>query len=87
MRRPISMTLDFAQGVGYIVFRVLAEGETVSATRIAPGTDVCADRDAAGEIVGIELLALDGETLELADRFARENGMAFPRRLDMLISA
>jgi hypothetical protein len=87
VRQPISMTLNFALGVGYVAFRALAEGETVSAARIARGAEVCVDRDATGEVVGIELLGLDGATLRLAADFARQNGLAFPRRIDELVPA
>jgi hypothetical protein len=78
MLRPVSNSLGFMDDVGYVAFRILAKGERVGGARIAAGVDVVVDRDAAGCIVGIELLQLDRETFRAAGRFARSAGLVFP---------
>ncbi len=78
MIKPISVSMNFADGVGYVAFRRLHEGERAHGSRIAQGADVVADRDTSGAVVGIELLGLDTATLDAASAFALENGLEFP---------
>jgi hypothetical protein len=87
MIKPISVSMNFADGVGYIAFRRLREGERAHGSRIAPGTEVVADRDTSGAVIGIELLGLDSATLDAASAFALENGLEFPLGIRALAAA
>lgn len=79
MTKPVSLSLDFTNGVGYVRYRDPRANEQVSGARLGDHVDVVVDRDPTGGIVGIELLGLDDETLAIADGFAQQNGLGFPR--------
>ena len=79
MRKPTSIEIDFAANAGYVYY--------VPRARVAETLDVwedgqvAADLDDAGNIVGIELLDFDDDTLERARTFAAEHDLAFPTNL------
>lgn len=79
MRKPTSIEIDFAANAGYVYY--------IPRARIAETVDVweqgqvAADLDDAGDVVGIELLGFDAETLEHARTFAAERDLAFPTNL------
>jgi hypothetical protein len=87
MTKPISVSMNFADGVGYIAFRQLREGERAHGSRIALGAEVVADRDASGTVIGIELLGLGTGTLDSAAAFPHDNGLEFPPGIRALAAA
>ncbi|HEX3549993.1 MAG TPA: hypothetical protein VHT53_06430 [Candidatus Elarobacter sp.] len=77
MLKPIQLRLDYDVGAGYLKYRNLADAEHV-ARNARISEDVIVDYTDADEVVGIELLAFDEETLDVARSFASRNGLLFP---------
>jgi uncharacterized protein YuzE len=77
VRRPVSVRVDLEVDVAYVGYRRLADEEHIARSeRISE--DVVVDYDAAGEIVGLELLGLDELALKPAREFASRRDLAFP---------
>jgi hypothetical protein len=68
MRNPISVSLDLEAGAGYVEY--LVDGEIVETLDVWRDGVVAADLDAAGNVVGIELLAFDVMAIDAARTFA-----------------
>lgn len=83
---PTSIEIDFEAGAGYIYYQ---SGEPSSARTVDVWHDgrVAADYDVAGNLVGIEVLGFDRETLERARRFAHAAGLSFPAHLEGVLPA
>ena len=79
VRRYIGLSVDLEAQAGYVRYRPLPAGEQVRSERVSDV--VVADYRADGELVGLELLALDAATMTQARAFAASNGLAFPRDL------
>lgn len=77
MLRPTSLRADYETGTGYLRYRTLPSNVKV-ARNARISDDVVVDYNDLGEILGIELLALDDEALSVARGFAAANGLAFP---------
>jgi len=80
MTKPIGVEVDLESKSGYVAYsdRRIAETHEVW----DEGT-IAADVDAGGEIVGIEMLQLDRDTLSRARRYAEEHDLIFPAMLDL----
>lgn len=76
MKEPISVDVDLTRGAGYVQYIEDCDiAETIDVWRDGRvAADVSDDR----EIVGIELLYLDAETLSHARGFAVQANLAFP---------
>jgi hypothetical protein len=79
MKRPIEVSIDLEAGAGYVEY--LADAEIVGTLDIWRDGQVAADLDDAEQVVGIEVLGFDEETLARARSFAHEHGLAFPENL------
>ena len=73
----IGLNVDFEAQAGYVRYRSLPDGERARSTRISE--DVVADYRENGELLGVELLALDDRAMAQARDFAAKHGLAFPR--------
>lgn len=78
MKKPRALDIDFEAGAGYIRY---ADGEVAGTIDVWEDGQVAADVDAADEVLGIEILGFDDETLAHARRFAHGRGLAFPVNL------
>jgi uncharacterized protein YuzE len=78
MRKPRALDIDFEADAGYIRY---ADGEVAGTIDVWEDGQVAADVDASNEVLGIEILGFDDETLAQARRFADERGLAFPVNL------
>ena len=77
MTRFIGIEVDLEANAGYVRYRQhekFGRNERV-------GQDVVIDYDDAGQIFGIELLALDDVALSAARKVAAAHDLAFPRDL------
>jgi len=73
----LQVRVDLGVGAGYVKYRALLPGEQIaSSARLTE--DVVVDYDAAGQVLGIELIALEPHAIESAGAFASQNGLAFP---------
>ncbi len=79
MTRYIALSVDLEVQAGYVRYRPLPPGEHARSKRIS--ADVAADYREDGELLGVELLALDDAAMTQARAFAAANGLAFPRDL------
>jgi len=81
MKQPIAFKAEFhpalQDGLGYIRYRRLAEGEHVART-MRVSQDVLIDFDSNEEVLGMELLALDETALAVARTCATEFDLALP---------
>jgi len=86
MRKPnVQQALGFTahldpaarDGLGYVVYRRLAPGEHVARTERV-SYEVRVDYDANAAVLGIELLALDDATFDVARAWAAEHDLGFP---------
>ena len=77
MTKPIAVTCDLEVEAGYVRYRVLPPGEKVTKTERI-GTGVVIDFDAAGDVLGIEVLGLDKATLAIAHGVAQARNLGFP---------
>lgn len=78
MIKPVGLQVDLETDAAYIRY---AEGEVAATIDVWQDGWVAADVDGAGQVLGIEVLDLDLETLEHAREFARARGLAFPDSL------
>ncbi len=80
MHDPIAVNLDREVQAGYVRYRRLAPGERVARTQRF-GDDVNVDYNGANDVLGIEILAFDKPTLDVARAVATKHGLAFPPNL------
>lgn len=78
MIKPVGLQVDLEMDAAYIRY---AEGEVAGTIDVWEDGWVAADVDGAGQVLGIEVLDLDIETLEHAREFAHTRGLAFPDSL------
>jgi uncharacterized protein YuzE len=80
MKKPTSVEIDIQHRLGYVYYQESSKkvAETIDVWREGR---VAADLDDAGNVVGIELLGFDDNTLEHARKFAAEHELAFPTNL------
>jgi uncharacterized protein YuzE len=77
MLNPIQFRMDYEVEAGYLRYRPLPAGQHVARTqRISD--DVNADFDAAGQVLGLELLAFDEVAFNAARVFAEAHDLVFP---------
>lgn len=77
MLKPIQFRVDYEVEAGYLRYRPLPIGEHVARTqRISD--DVNVDFDAAGQVLGLELLAFDDVAFNAARDFAESHDLVFP---------
>jgi hypothetical protein len=79
----IGLNVDLEAQAGYVRYRSLPDGEHARSKRISE--DVVADYRENGELLGVELLALDDEAIAQARDFAAKHDLAFPRNLGAAI--
>lgn len=79
MKQPIEVRVDFEAGAGYV--RYIGDVEVAGTLDVWHDGQVAADLDGAEQVVGIEFLGFDEETLARACAFAHERGLAFPKNL------
>lgn len=82
MTLPIEVKVDLEANASYVRYRRLLPGEHVAETvDVVDDGSVAADVDARGNILGIELLGFNGDTMITAQKFASDHDLAFPRDL------
>ena len=79
MTHFIAVSVDLEAQAGYVRYHALPAGERARSKRISE--DVVADYRENGELLGLELLALDGAAMDQARTFAASRNLAFPRDL------
>jgi uncharacterized protein YuzE len=80
VKLPTSVEIDIEEQFGYVYY-VEDNPEVCETVDVWQEGRVAADLDAAGNVIGIEVLGLDSETLECARRYAAEHDLAFPDSL------
>lgn len=80
MTMPTEVKIVLEANVGYVLYRVLPDGDRVART-LRVSTDIAVDFDAGDAVLGIEILAFDADVLEAAREFAVSQQLAFPRDL------
>lgn len=78
MIKPQTVDVDREVEAAYVRYGKGVVAETLDIWE--EGT-VAADVDAAGNVIGIEVLGFDEETLSHARAFAQEHDLAFPSRI------
>jgi hypothetical protein len=79
MKQPINVRTDPSVRAAYVEYSLALSVNTVDLTKTG---SVAYDVDAAGNVVGIEILGLDHpEQIEIARAFAASHDLAFPRDL------
>lgn len=76
MRQPIEVKVDRVNALGYV--RYIADREVAGTLVVWDDGWVAADVDDDGEVLGIEVVGLDSETLSRARAFAESRGLHFP---------
>ena len=84
MRMPTSIEVDLENRVGYVYY--VSEPKVSETIDVWQEGRVAADLDASGNVLGIEVLGLDEETLERARAFAAAHRLAFPIKLADVLS-
>ncbi len=85
MDKPIEIRVDAVANAGYVRYR---NGEVDETIDVHPTGAVAADVDVDGNVIGIEILAVDREELlVLAAQYATARGLAFPRDLAGVFAA
>jgi len=79
VKRYIGLSVDLEAQAAYVRYRPLPAGERARSKRVSE--DVAVDYREDGELLGVELLALDDAAMAQAKAFAIANGLAFPRDL------
>ena len=77
MTVPNNVELDLDAKAGYI-----RDGEIAGTVDVWRDGRVAADVDADGNVLGIEILSFDAETLSKARTYAMEHGLAFPANIN-----
>jgi hypothetical protein len=78
MRQPLSVKIDRELNVGYVKYT--NDGKAAKTVDVwEDGWGVMVDFNAAGEVMGIELLSLSDEAVQRAAEFACRQGLEFPR--------
>ncbi len=85
MTHFIAVSVDLEAQAGYVRYHALPDGERARSKRISE--DVVADYRENGELLGLELLALDGAAMAQARTFAASHDLAFPRDLSGALSS
>lgn len=79
MKQPINVRTDLSVRAAYIEYAPALSVSTVDLTKTG---SVAYDVDAAGNVVGIEILDFDRpERIDIARAFAESHDLAFPRDL------
>jgi len=86
MKKPLRAEIDFETRAGYIYYAAV-QGHVTTTLDVWDHGRVAADLDNTGNVLAIEVLALDAETLEHARLFATERELEFPAHLEDLIAA
>jgi uncharacterized protein YuzE len=84
MTQYIGLSVDLQAQAGYVRYRSLPAGERARSKRISE--DVVADCRENGELLGVELLALDDDAMAQARDFATKHDLAFPRDLSSALA-
>ncbi|MFN2529641.1 MAG: DUF2283 domain-containing protein, partial [Candidatus Baltobacteraceae bacterium] len=79
MTEPTNVKVDFQAKAGYVRYR---EAQATNTIDVWEDGAVAVDLDDTGNVVGIEVLALDGETLAQAQKYAAAHDLAFPAHLE-----
>lgn len=75
MKKPHTMEIDFKAHAGYVRY---SGDKIVGTIDVWADGQVAADLNTSDEIVGVEILGFDQETLDEARRFAVTRGLIFP---------
>jgi len=86
MKKPLSIEIDLQHRLGYVYYAQL-EGHCAGTLDVWADGLVAADLDDDGNVLGIEVLGLDDETLQHAHDFAAAHDLEFPAHLSELVSA
>lgn len=84
MRMPTAIEVDLEDRVGYVYY--VTEPKVSETVDVWRDGQVAADLDVSGNILGIEVLGLDDETLRHAREFASKRGLGFPVKLAEALS-
>lgn len=76
MKLPTSVEVDLEHQLGYVYY--VEDSEVAETVDVWQEGRVAADLDAAGDVIGIEVLGLESETLEHAQKYAADRGLALP---------
>jgi hypothetical protein len=76
MKSPINATIDYEVGAASIPYRSFEPDESTRMERVTFGVRV--EFSVRGDLLGIELLALDDAALAVAREFATKNDLTFP---------
>ena len=80
MQKPLGLEVDFVAMAAYLRYRPHENGTRVARTqRISD--DIFVDFNAQSQILGIEMLAFDGEALAVAREFAAAHDLECPQLL------
>ena len=79
MTKYIGLKVDLAVQAGYVRYRAVPAGQRARSKRVSE--DIVADYSEAGDVLGVELLALDESAMKQARAFAAKLDLAFPRDL------
>jgi uncharacterized protein YuzE len=81
-RRPVEIRIDTESNSAFVRYSASEDVDVEETVDLDPTGSVAVDVDAAGAVLGIEILdAADPESLAIAARYASEHGLAFPRDL------
>ncbi len=80
MKQAIHVRVDNDPEVGPLTYIEYVEGVAKSTRRV--NESIATDYDDAGTLMGIELLDLDADTVEMARRVAADHDVAFPTFLN-----
>ncbi len=78
MTDPKNISIDLEAGAAYVAY---SDSKIATTKDVWKDGQVAADYDEHANVVGIELLGFDAETLEHARAFAQENELTFPSNL------
>jgi len=76
LTEPIETSIDHEARAAYVTFHAFAPGENVRCLRLEH--DVVVEFNAADEVLGLELLDFEPETIARADAFCQRNDLHFP---------
>lgn len=79
MTNPQAVEIDSESEAGYVCYSKADVAETVE---VWEKRTVAADLDSSGNVVGIEVLSFDEETLSRARVYAQEHDLVFPEPLE-----
>lgn len=79
LTQPCQVERDDAIGAVYVYYS--PDAQSLATLDVWGDGAVAADLDAAGQVIGLEILSLDEQTLQQARTFAASRELAFPRNL------